>query len=41
MFKIFTNNITSAIVLSKVLTTKMFKPKGLCYWQIDSPYLKN
>ena len=33
--------ITSAIVLSKVLATKRFKPRCLRYWQVDSPYLEN
>ena len=32
--------ITSAVVLSKFSTNKMFKPWFLCYWQVDCPYLE-
>ena len=33
--------IASAFVSSKVSTTKRFKPRCLCYWPVDSPYLEN
>ena len=33
--------ITSAIVVSKVSVTKICKPRCLCYWLVDSPYLEN
>ena len=42
MSKVFTGKrYVMAIVLSKVSVTKTFKLRCLCYWLVDSPYLKN